>query len=423
MSRVKIKVHSPTVSFPLENLRPSDVVEYRKDCPVCRKLMTGMTELKNVNGETLFTRGFCRACRFSTLLKGPNSQWLENFYNNKWDTGQPRTGTNDVPLRYLQPFIRDAAAKILDVGCGYGTSIIPFLNAGYKNICGIEHSRKRADYVKSHLQIPVSHCMLENIRDDDIYKKHGPFDAVYLWHVFEHIFDIDRAAREIAAILKPGGALFIAVPYIQTEPTALLAHFFPHLHAFNAENLSLLLETNGLQTKKLDVGMKNGVVICAVKEGQNRNPLPANEKSPYRYINQKMIRDLDLFHVLNQQTGIFIHKYTDSLKGFHYGGRNFFIKDSLYFKLLILLFRVCQNRPGASILDRMLRFLLLRILLMTLAPNDLVTFSMLLSVEDDPALGETIDKFIMSIDGSSIDNDPLTIEFLYPTVEIPIWGK
>ena len=55
-------------------------------------------------------------------------------------------------------------------------------------------------------------------------------DEVVAWHVMEHLVgnDFSRAVEEIARILRPGGLLYVKVPY------GLRGLYFPHHHrAFN----------------------------------------------------------------------------------------------------------------------------------------------------------------------------------------------
>lgn len=423
MHCLTINVHSPTLSYPLESLRPQDVAEYHRQCPVCQNPLSTMTELKNVEGKALLSRGYCSRCSFSTLIKGPSEHWMKHFYDLRWDKGRPATAVNPTPRNFLESLVPGRKARILDIGCGYGTALQAFQDVGYNNLYAIEHSPKRAKYTQKKLGIPTAHCQVEHITEDDLYKKNGPFDAAYMWHVLEHVFDLNKALETIHEILKPGGAVFFAVPYIQTEPTALLAHFFPHLHAFSPNNLALLLARHHFRVHQIKVDLQRGILISAVKkEKDSATPAPDGEPS-YKCINEKMIRDLDVFHTLNLEAGLFVHKYIDVSKGFRYGGRNVFIKDSLYFKWVLFLMRNCQNRPGHSIGVRLKRFILLRVILMNLVPRDLFTFSLLFSMEKNDALVDDIESFVLGLNEDELSNNPLKIEFVYPTKDIPVWGK
>lgn len=62
--------------------------------------------------------------------------------------------------------------------------------------------------------------------------KDNSFDAVISLDVLEHVTDPFASARELARVLKPGGILFIDLPFLQPE------HGYPH-HYFNATRMGL----------------------------------------------------------------------------------------------------------------------------------------------------------------------------------------
>jgi SAM-dependent methyltransferase len=58
------------------------------------------------------------------------------------------------------------------------------------------------------------------------------FDVVFSFDVLEHVSDPFASARELARVLKPGGCLYIDIPFLQGE------HGYPH-HFFNATRMGL----------------------------------------------------------------------------------------------------------------------------------------------------------------------------------------
>jgi SAM-dependent methyltransferase len=75
----------------------------------------------------------------------------------------------------------------------------------------------------------------------------GTFDAVISVAVLEHVRDPFRCAQEIARVLRPGGELFCAVPFLQPY------HGYPH-HYFNAteQGIRRLFE-DSLQIERVHV--------------------------------------------------------------------------------------------------------------------------------------------------------------------------
>ncbi|MEA3276470.1 MAG: methyltransferase domain-containing protein [Pseudomonadota bacterium] len=67
----------------------------------------------------------------------------------------------------------------------------------------------------------------------------GCFDAVFSLSVLEHVSDPFASARELARVLKPGGVLYIDLPFLQAE------HGYPH-HYFDATREGLRKLFDGL---------------------------------------------------------------------------------------------------------------------------------------------------------------------------------
>jgi SAM-dependent methyltransferase len=75
----------------------------------------------------------------------------------------------------------------------------------------------------------------------------GAFDAVLSIAVLEHVRDPFRAAAEIVRVLKPGGKLICAVPFLQP------LHGYPH-HYYNMTHQGLrALFERGLQVDRQTV--------------------------------------------------------------------------------------------------------------------------------------------------------------------------
>ncbi|MDO5523967.1 MAG: class I SAM-dependent methyltransferase [Bacteroidia bacterium] len=93
--------------------------------------------------------------------------------------------------------------KLLDVGCGTGYFAASMQKRGW-NVVGVEKSdsdRKFAIEIK--LEVVPS---LKEIGGNN------RFDTITLWHVLEHLGDLNHAMQSFNRLLTPQGTLFIAVP-------------------------------------------------------------------------------------------------------------------------------------------------------------------------------------------------------------------
>jgi SAM-dependent methyltransferase len=96
--------------------------------------------------------------------------------------------------------------KILDVGCGYGTNLLPLQELGHQAI-GVEVNETIvAENRKKSLQ-----CFTPA---ESKTKNFGDFDLIIMSHVIEHFMpeNLIKFMDEYLDILKPGGHLLIATP-------------------------------------------------------------------------------------------------------------------------------------------------------------------------------------------------------------------
>ncbi|MFH0846721.1 MAG: class I SAM-dependent methyltransferase [Chloroflexota bacterium] len=115
----------------------------------------------------------------------------------------------------LEPFISDyaefgkwAGKRVLEVGCGVGSDLLRFAQAG-ANAVGIDLSSKSALLAKSRLRL--YNCPGEVLVADaeNLPFAEGEFELIYSWGVLHHTPDTGSAVHEIYRVTKPGGEVRI----------------------------------------------------------------------------------------------------------------------------------------------------------------------------------------------------------------------
>lgn len=91
---------------------------------------------------------------------------------------------------------------ILDIGAGTGEFLSVAQNDGWKTI-GVEPSEKAKGIAKSK-----GVAFVENTAELENYS----CDVISMWHVLEHVPDLDAQIKELKRLLKPNGTLIVAVP-------------------------------------------------------------------------------------------------------------------------------------------------------------------------------------------------------------------
>jgi SAM-dependent methyltransferase len=107
-----------------------------------------------------------------------------------------------------------AGRAVLDVGCAYGGFLVAAAKAGAKRVVGIDIDPSLLDLARLQL---ADHHTRADIRQMDITAADAPselgrFDIVLCNDVIEHVTDPARCAANLAAVLRPGGRVFLEIP-------------------------------------------------------------------------------------------------------------------------------------------------------------------------------------------------------------------
>lgn len=125
------------------------------------------------------------------------------------EAGRVYSNDGNAPLIEL---LERTCKSLLDVGCGAGDNA-RLINARCLNcnVCGITHSTAEAELAKEHMV----QCWVFDIEDsipDDLADQ--TFDALMFSHVLEHLRKPEVVLSRFAKLLRPGGAVLVAVPNI-----------------------------------------------------------------------------------------------------------------------------------------------------------------------------------------------------------------
>lgn len=155
-------------------------------------------------------------------------------------------------LRYL---ITDSGSdgRLLEIGCGKGRFVAAAKAAGFVTQ-GLEPSYRSYQYARQRLGPAVIQGGIEELNDSGVVT--GRFDSIWLWHVIEHLDNLDQAVIALRGRVAPYGKIVIAAPNFASFQAKMgradWYHLDPprHKHHLSCEHLKILAARHGMLVEK-----------------------------------------------------------------------------------------------------------------------------------------------------------------------------
>lgn len=140
--------------------------------------------------------------------------------------------------------------KILDIGCGTGAFLNTMKEANW-NATGLEPDDTARKKVLELYKIEAkpSHEIFDLPTNN--------YDAITMWHVLEHVHQLQEYIAHLKNMLTANGKIFIAVPnYTSYDAQHYGAHWAAydvprHLYHFSPKSMKALVEQHGLRIAKI----------------------------------------------------------------------------------------------------------------------------------------------------------------------------
>jgi 2-polyprenyl-3-methyl-5-hydroxy-6-metoxy-1,4-benzoquinol methylase len=232
------------------------------NCPVCGSATIAVTLV--VQDYTVSNQPFeiyhCSNCSFRFTQDVPDINSIAPFY--KSENYISHTNTSKGIVNRLYQTVRKQTLKqkrkliekvtgltkgsLLDVGAGTGAFAGAMKEAGWQ-VTGLEPDADARAVGKKEYGIALSPI-------NEFYElPAASFDAITMWHVLEHVHDLNGYIIKLKSLLKEKGRLFIAVPNYTSKDAAIYkehwaAYDVPrHLYHFSPQSMQVLMEKHGLK--------------------------------------------------------------------------------------------------------------------------------------------------------------------------------
>ena len=137
--------------------------------------------------------------------------------------------------------------KILDIGAGTGDFLLTAKNDGWETF-GIEPSDRAKNIAKQKgISFVEETSELEN----------NSFDVITMWHVLEHVPNLELQIQELKRLLKPTGTLIVAVPNFKSYDAKHYGEFWAafdvpiHFWHFSKKAIQSLFEKVDMKLEKI----------------------------------------------------------------------------------------------------------------------------------------------------------------------------
>ena len=190
-------------------------------CPICNKEDIGF--LIHSKDFSLTKESFqiiqCAHCNLKYTDPVPNKDEIAPYYNfpsyishTDDQTGfinklyhKVRNHTLAQKTKWVQSLFTGYKGQLLEVGAGTGAFANAMTIKGWK-VTALEPDAASRERALSTYQIKIAPI------DELFTLGENKFDVITLWHVLEHVHDLNDYIRTFYKLLRPNGRLIIAVP-------------------------------------------------------------------------------------------------------------------------------------------------------------------------------------------------------------------
>ncbi len=233
-------------------------------CPVCDSLNMG--PYLNCKDYTVSKEVFqitrCNDCSFLFTNPRPIQAEIGKYYQSEDYISHSNTkkGIFNKLYQYIRNITIDqklsvishyvSRGTLLDIGCGTGEFLNYCNSKGWETI-GIEPGTEaRNNAIKNYSLAVHEESYINTIENDS-------FDVITLWHVLEHVHELNNRVGELARIIKDNGILIIAVPNHTSYDANKYKEFWAaydlprHLYHFSPKTITQLFKKNQLDLIKI----------------------------------------------------------------------------------------------------------------------------------------------------------------------------
>jgi len=236
------------------------ILETVTQCPVCgNTTFSPFLHCKDyLVSQQEFAIQACLRCGFRTTSPRPDKNSISSYYKSEQyvSHNDASGGLINAVYRTVRSYtlrskvnlintLNGGNGQILDVGCGTGAFLESCQQAGWQ-VTGMEPDQDARSIAIEKLQTDIKPNL-------DVLSGTSPFDIITLWHVLEHIADLNESIEQLHQLLTVQGTLLIAVPNSDSYDASYFKEYWAaydvprHLHHFTPSTIELLFNKHGFK--------------------------------------------------------------------------------------------------------------------------------------------------------------------------------
>ena len=188
-------------------LADTQLNEYTENriCNGCKSTMVPYAQIINKSQETGLETSLCPKCGFTKRTRNLTDHFFFKHFSSKWLIGRDeQIKKNDYVYSKLKDHL-PKSGKILDLGCGLGSNLLAFKDAGY-DVYGVDPSKHR-----SEIGMKIMPNITTGTAEEYLSNSKIKFDAIYLFDVLQFVKDPYKLLSMAINSLVDGGKLFFKI--------------------------------------------------------------------------------------------------------------------------------------------------------------------------------------------------------------------
>lgn len=236
-------------------------MEKLEKCPICNNntLNKFISCIDFTVSKEVFDIDECEKCSFKFTNPRPNINEIGKYYQS--ETYISHSDTNKGLVSKIYKWVRSYTLSkkvnlinkinnyqkgiILDIGCGTGY----FLKECQDNkwqVNGIEPDDNARKLAVQNLSQNIKTSLFE-------LENNKAYDVITMWHVLEHVHDLNKTLEKLKNLLKENGKIVIAVPNYECYEEKIYKEYWAaydvprHLNHFSKNTIIQLFKNTGLK--------------------------------------------------------------------------------------------------------------------------------------------------------------------------------